>query len=565
MTRNLALALLLLALSAPLHARRENLALHPVSLPLPGAPSAIVPADVDGDGVLDLAVVVVYTLWTEVGIQETMEMDDVEGLVEVLTVIPSLADRRELRVFFGRPAGGFEAAGPALAIDPTVLSIEAGPPGTPVFALTDDGVSAVRVRRGQASQPENAIALEPLIRERPVLAGTGVFLPNLNLGHDVDADGRKDLLLPTAEGVSVYLSGPDGLRSEPASRVRFPLAALQAEGARSQLSRFYPLPEVRDVDGDRLPDLLLKHSAGEWNGFQVMRNRGGGRFGEAVAPAGPYKRASFASTETGPSILFFGDLDGDGRAEYVTQEEQKPAKETFRAEMEQAKRPKYLYRLHRSRPDLSQEPKSFQQFHGIGYAATGGGGGRDDGGGDEGSVGLEVSLPGGFQDLNGDSRLDLVAMSLDFSLFQAVKVLTVQRISIGFDFHVQCQGSGGGFKTVSGLDLSGKLNLNLNNMQIGQISQFAGDFDGDGLADFTQIGRGKTVTIHRGRADCSYPARPDLAIQLREPPRDLGLVQVRDFDGDSLADFLVIQPQMVREAGVTPPVRLDLYLSRGEA
>ena len=559
-----AFALLLLLLPSPLYARRENLALHPVSLPLPGAPSAVVPADVDGDGVLDLAVVVVYTLWTEVGIEETMEMDDVEGLVEVLTVIPSLADRRELRVFFGRPAGGFEAGGPALALDPAVLSLEAGPPGAPVLALTDDGLSAVRVRRGG---PEGGtIALEPLVRDRPVLAGTGVFLPNLNLVHDVDGDGRKDVLLPTAEGVSVYLSGPDGLRGEPASRVRFPLAELQAESGRAQLSHFHPLPEVGDVDGDRLPDLLLKHSAGEWNGFQVMRNRGGGRFAEAVAPAGPYQRISFANPETGPSILFFGDLDGDGRAEYVTQEELKPAKDTFRAEMEQAKRPKYLYRLHRSRPDLSQEPKPYQQFQGVGYAATAGGGGGGGGGNDgEDGVQLEGRLPGGFQDLNGDGRLDLVAMSLDFSLFQAVKVLTVQRISIGFDFHVQCQGGGGAFKAVSGLDLSGKLNLNLNNLQLGQVSQFAGDFDGDGLADFTQIGRGKTVTIHRGRADCSYPARPDLAIQLREAPRDLGLVQVRDFDGDNLADFLVIQPQMVREAGVTPPVRLDLYLSRGEA
>jgi hypothetical protein len=70
------------------------------------------------------------------------------------------------------------------------------------------------------------------------------------------------------------------------------------------------------------------------------------------------------------------------------------------------------------------------------------------------------------------------------------------------------------------------------------------------------------VTVHRGRADCGYPAKPDLSLELREEPRDLALVQIRDLDGDDLSDLLLIQPQEVKEASVTPPVRLDLYLSR---
>ena len=40
-------------------------------------------------------------------------------------------------------------------------------------------------------------------------------------------------------------------------------------------------------------------------------------------------------------------------------------------------------------------------------------------------------------------------------------------------------------------------------------------------------------------------------------------MQVSDFDADGLTDLLVIQPQKVTEPGVTPPVRLDLYLSGG--
>lgn len=545
--RRQSLLVLSLLLALPASARREKLALRAESLELPGAPSAVVAADVDGDGLRDLAVVLAFTRWGEIGIEESVEMDDVEGLVEVLTVIPALVDRRELRVFLGRPGGGFDPAARSLAIEPSVLSLEAGPPGAPVVALTDEGLSALRLRDGN-------LAFEPLIEEQPVLAGTGTFLPNLGLVKDLDGDGRTDVLLPTADGASVYLSGPEGLRS--ASRLRFPLDDLQGRSRRT-LSRFHPLPEIRDVDGDKLPDLVLRHAGGGWTGFRVLRNRGGGRFAEAVAPLGEHQE----SKPDAPVVTFFGDLDGDGRAEYVTQEERGPGEDAgMRKEMQHAKRPKFLFRVHRSRPDLGMESKPFQQFEAEGYAFDTGGGGDGDG-----EVGVNMAMPGGFQDLNGDGRMDLIALTLDFSMLQAVKVLTVQRIGIGIDFHVQCQGPGGKLVPVKGLDLSGKFNLNLNNLQIGQISQFAGDFDGDGRADFTQMGRGKTVTIHRGRADCSYPAQPDLALELREAPRNLALVQVRDLDGDELTDLLVIQPQAVKEANVTPPVRLDLYLSRGEA
>lgn len=539
---------LALLLALPAAARREKLALRAESLELPGAPSAVVAADVDGDGVRDLAVVLAFTRWGEIGIEESVQMDDVEGLVEVLTVIPALVDRRELRLFRGRPGGGFDPAARSMPIEPSVLSLEAGPPGIPVLALTDQGLSALRLRNGE-------LALEPLVEERPVLAGTGTFLPNLGLVKDLDGDGRTDVLVPTAEGASVYLSGPQGLRS--ASRLRFPLDGLQGRSRRT-LSRFHPLPEVRDVNGDKLPDLVLRHASGAWNGFRVLRNQGNGRFAEAVAPLGEHQEIKL---DDGPIVTFFGDLDGDGRAEYVTQEERGPGEDAgIRKEMQHAKRPKFLFRIHRSRPDLGMEPKPFQQFEAEGYAFDTGGG-EGDGDGER----IEMALPGGFQDLNGDGRMDLIALTLDFSMLQAVKILTVQRIGIGIDFHVQCQGPGGKLSPVKGLDLSGKFNLNLNNLKVGQISQFAGDFDGDGRADFTQMGRGKTVTIHRGRPDCSYPAQPDLAIELREAPRDLALVQVRDLDGDELTDLLVIQPQVVKEANVTPPVRLDLYLSRGES
>ncbi|MES1241695.1 MAG: VCBS repeat-containing protein [Acidobacteriota bacterium] len=545
----LALATALL-LALPAFAAREKLALRYLPLPLPGAPSAVVAADVDGDGLRDLAVVVAYTKWGEIEISESTKMDDVEGLTEVLTVIPSLVERREIRVFPGRPGGGFGPGSVGLPIDLSFLTVEAGPPGLPVIAMTDGGLSVLRMKPDAEGHPE--LSWEEVLAERSVLAGTGTFLPNLGLVRDVDGDGKADVLFPTPEGVAVYLTGASGLQTTPAARVRFPLDDLQQPGS-SPLVRRYPLPELRDVDGDRRPDLVLLHPSGGVRGFRVLRNLGGGRFGEPLAPLGEY-RESPPDDDDRPEPAWFGDLDGDGRAEYVMQEAKKVSDNAgMREEMRAAKRPQFTYRLHRSRADLTMEPAPYQQFQVEGYAL---GGSSDEG---------EFRLPGGFQDLNGDGRQDLVVTTLDFSMLQAVKIMAVQRIGIGLDFHLWCQASGG-FKPVKGLDLSGKFNLNLNNLKIGHISQFEGDFDGDGRPEFVQMGRGRAVSIHRGRLDCGYSESPDLTLQLEEEPRDLSLVQIRDLDGDALSDILVIQPQPPRktdEKGVTQPVRLDLYLSGG--
>lgn len=555
------LILIFLFLSSTLPAaaaRREKLELRYLPLPLPGAPSAVVAADVDGDGQRDLAVVVAYTRWSQIEIEESVTMDDIEGLVEVLTIIPSLVERREIRVFPGRPDGGFGPGSVALSIDASILTVEAGPPGLPVVAMTDEGLSVLRMKSGTspgASGPPE-LSWETVLSERSVLAGTGTFLPNLGLVRDVDGDQRADVLFPTSDGVSIYLSSADGLRSSPAARVRFPLDDLQRKG--SPLVRRYPIPELRDVDGDRRPDMVLLHPVGELKGFRVLRNLGGGRFGEPLAPLGDYEEdrgRSDDETDDDPVPSYFGDLDGDGKAEYVTQEEKGPGEDAgFRKEMEAAKRPDFLYRLHRSRADLTMEPTPYRQFEVEGYAL--------ENSNDEGNF----RLPGGFQDLNGDGKQDLIVTTLDFSTLQALKIMTVQRIGIGLDFHLWCQGSNG-FSLVRGLDLSGKFNLNLNNLKIGHVSQFEGDFDGDGRPEFVQMGRGRAVSIHRGRPDCGYSAHPDLTVQLEEAPRDVSLAQIRDLDGDKLSDLLVIQPQTQRQAtnekGVTQPVRLDLYLSGG--
>ncbi len=508
--------------------------LRSLTLDLPGAPAAVVSSDVDGDGRRDLVVVVAYNQWDEIAITESSTMDDVTGLVEVMTIVPAVMDRREVRVYRARPDGSYEPPR-SLPLPLSVLGLEAGPPGTPVIALTDEGASVLRL--GADGGPR----LEPWIADPPVLAGTGNFLGDLHLMQDVNGDGAADLLLPARDGLAVYLGRAEGkgLARRAASRLPVPGERYRSAG---DLEHKYPLPTVQDVNGDGRPDLIFRDPAKRWRSVRVARNAGQGRFLPAV------EVTLGTGDRRGPNPVWMGSLTGDGRSQVVLRQSlDDPNRGGLRKELEKARQPHGRLTLRRLSPDLVPEKTPYRTFDVTGY-----------GFGDEES---EVDLPGGFRDLNGDGRQDLVTMTLDVGLPKLLGSLATKRLSVGLDFHVWCQQPDGGFRAVKGLDLSGTFRVNLNDLRVSQLSLFSGDFDGDGRADFVQLGRGRRVTIHRGRPDCSFPAAPDLAFDLREEPRDLSLVQIRDLDGDRRSDLLVVQPKGAAEAGFAPAVRLEVYLS----
>ncbi len=241
----LLLAVLLLPIAPALAAGRPALSTpRTVSLDLPGAPAAVVAADLDGDGRVDLIVAVATNQWDEVAITESSTMDDVKGLVDVMTIVPAVIDRREVRFYRALP-GGTYAPPVSLALPLSVLSLEAGPPGTPVIALTDAGVSVLRF------DPPGTLRLEPWIADPPVMAGTGNFLGDLNLMQDVNGDDLPDLILPARDGIAIYLARPEkGLARNAASRLAVPGEAFRSA---RDLEHRYPLPEVADVTGDGRP------------------------------------------------------------------------------------------------------------------------------------------------------------------------------------------------------------------------------------------------------------------------------------------------------------------------
>ena len=528
-------------------ASRTPIALRHIALDLPGPPAKIVSHDVNGDGRRDLALVIAYSEVAEIG------EDRVEELVHVTTIIPAVFERRELRVYLADEAGGWRAAGQPLPLPKSVLTLERGPANLCLVAMTDEGLSQIVF-----DPSTEGLGLEPLLAETPLFAGSETFQAALELVHDLDGDGDGDLLFPALAGPAVFLHSSDGLALAPASRLTPPRSA---EVHLRQSGRWYPWPEVRELNGDGRPDLVFWQGFGEREDSRVHVLLGDGQGGFAPLRTerrdchdeGSDLRIATGNPEAWPwpdSLVELTDLDGDGRAEAVSRVEQSRG-DGFRKGMKDAKRPVQEYRFHRLTDALEIVAEPYQRLSAEGHAW-----------GNESDEMLPYALRP-FQDLDADGRLDLIAFTLDFSMWQAFRVMATKSISIGLDFHVWAQQPDGSFHEVTGLDLSEKLKFDLGDLKLGRFGQFAGDFDGDGRQDFVHLGRGREVTIHSGQPGCRYPADPDASITLEEEPASIDLVRIEDLDGDGRSDLRVTRLLPQTDVDATRPVRLDLYMGGG--
>ena len=104
------------------------------------------------------------------------------------------------------------------------------------------------------------------------------------------------------------------------------------------------------------------------------------------------RRAHFGKgKDEAPSreVAWLGDLEGDGPAEVVTSEEIPNAKDSMRAELAEAKRPRARIRVHALGGDGRWNPAPKAEFTVEGYVFEGGGSGGQGSEGDEGSAGAD--------------------------------------------------------------------------------------------------------------------------------------------------------------------------------
>src|SRR5262245_6970888 len=219
-------------------ARPRELTLRRVVLDLPGPPAIVVAADLNRDGRQDLLVVTAYTHWGSIS------TDRVEEAVEVTEVVPALFDTREARAFLALPSGGYRPAGPPLGLPGSVLWAEAGPDTHPVVALTDDGLSEIRLNE---SAEGDTLSLEPLIDEPTAFAGTGAILADLDILKDVDGDKVLDAVIPAKDGIAIHRGENGGFAAAASFRARLPGDTRFEYLARAQ--RYVPIPRAEDADG----------------------------------------------------------------------------------------------------------------------------------------------------------------------------------------------------------------------------------------------------------------------------------------------------------------------------
>ncbi len=528
-------------------ARPAALPRKPARLDLPCAPAALIPTDLDQDGSIDLAVLLDYRHWTT---QSTVEQ---QGFAQSVEVVPLLEDVRELQLYLSSE-GGIAGKGLSLRLSADVTSLAAGPPFAPLLALTDAGVSAIRLATAGTAE---RLRLEPLVAEPTVMAGSGALLPTLPFARDLDMDGTLDLAIPTETGLAHYRGSDSAFSAGTVQRVVLPTDDSES----GQLARrFYPLPRIEDVNGDATPDLIVSPGASNASPFggsisvrlsetvAFLPGLGQGRFG---APVGvpltclQYEAAAPNATATTRDVelIYFGDIDGDGRAEVATlagfpDEGKSDRQSAFDGRL----------RLHHMQPDGSLDPAPYTTSDIRGIPLT---------------VSYQGLLLRALTDLDGDRRKELLTVTFDVSTIGALAAVMTKRLSVGLEFHVYYQDQQGRFVAIEGQSLKETLKLNFKRLRLDRFAQFAGDFDGDGRSDFVHLSTGRSITIHPGKPDGRYDDDPAFALALEQAIDELGDISIRDLDGDQRADIALTRRRGTDDPVASTPVWLDLFMSGG--
>lgn len=134
----------------------------------------------------------------------------------------------------------------------------------------------------------NHLAPDRALANHILLNGSGVAF------GDIDGDGLQDLFLPALQGGSTLFRNLGQWRFTNITHLSFAAKTFDGMDATGAV--------LADLDGDRLPDLLVN---GIGTGTRCFLNRGTGRFEETTAQSGLAGRG-------GPSSFALADIDRDG-------------------------------------------------------------------------------------------------------------------------------------------------------------------------------------------------------------------------------------------------------------
>jgi hypothetical protein len=168
-------------------------------------------------------------------------------------------------------------------------------------------------------------------------------------------------------------------------------------------------------------------------------------------------------------------------------------------------------------------------------------------------------------DTDGDGRLELLRMSIAFSVLEVIETLMTQEVDVELEVFRHDGDSILASKPWSRRKV--EVGWSFDTFRpLGFVPTIFDDWNADGYTDFFSSGDGDAIEVYLGGRDSRYLKRSG-----RQKLDTAGVIRVGDIDGDRLSDFVIHDPHTVdapvrvgRNLGALPgsPPRLDVGESR---
>ena len=478
-------AMVLLSVNAPL---AEAARFETKRLSVEGDIIGLVPADLDGDGRLDL--VAAYR-----------------------TGVPP-RQKRFFGLFWNRGRSFSPSPDEVIAIgDSAACAFDVadvdGQQGAEILTVTPRGVEARSFPGRRVSAPTKLLETATIFHQPP--EGE---LPRLALAQEVGTPGLKDLLVPTLGGLELHKRTPAGYvraarleiamdaRGRTSGRGR-PRAAGGAVGP-IHVTYAFPVLTVVDTDGDGRKDIVTSLD----DRLAIYRQEPGLTFGGKPSYVRDFAvRTSAELTEMSSSAaITVTDIDADGVADLVVR------KQVSRG-ITSAATTSFVY-FGRRVGGYPQRPDQLIRS--------------------EGASGTEVEL----HDVTGDGRTDLVVPSVNIGVMAIIRILTTKSVKVNFQVF-PFDASARRFAQQPAAERELKFRLSLSGETGVQAADMRGDYNGDRRPDLVFGTDDDELSLFSGTGAAGL--FEDDALERIEAPA-FGTVEAVDLDRQGKSDMVLYYP-----------------------